>query len=76
MAVVPLVPPEIPGDSAVSPQVKVLPGIDALSPIFIAIPLQEACDVEVITAGDGLTVTVISEDAPVQPPTLDVGVTL
>jgi len=42
----------------------------------MAIPLQIACDADVATPGSGLTVTVIRDDAPVQPPPLEVGVTL
>lgn len=77
IVVVPLVPPEIPDDSDVTPHVNVLPVIVAASPIFMAIPLQIACDVGVLTPGNGLTVTVISDEAPVQPTEPEeVGVTL
>ena len=71
-----LVPPEIPACSEVSAHVKVLPGIEASSPILRDTLLQVVCDADVVTTGNGLTVTVINEEAPVQPPELEVGVTL
>ena len=75
IVVIPLVPPEMPADSDVSPQVNVLPGIEAVSPMFNGIPLQVACTVDVLTEGSGFTVTVTNPD-PAQLPAVDVIVTL
>ena len=45
-------------------------------PIFTPMPSQVTAVGDVVTEGKGLTVTVTSDEAPVQPPLLDVGVTL
>ena len=76
VAVRPLVAPVIPDCSELSPHVKVLPGIEAVRPIFSWIPLQVLCEVEVVTLGKGLTVTVTNTVEPEQPPDEDTGVTL
>jgi len=63
-------------DSELTPHVKVLPGIEAVRPIFKAVPLQVLCEVDVVTEGKGLTVTVTSAVEPEHPPDEDIVVTL
>ena len=75
IAVIPLVPPEMPAECDVSPHVNVLPGMDAPSTIFVGMPLHVVCVGDVLTEGSGFTVTVTNPD-PAQLPAVDVIVTL
>lgn len=67
----PVTPPVI----APTVQEKLL-AIDAASEIFVLVPLQMGDGATGVITGDGLTVTVIVNGAPVQDPPIEVGVTI
>jgi hypothetical protein len=75
-----MVPPDPALAPVISPviipivQVK-LPGILDVSVIFVPVPLQILAVAELVTAGAGLTVTVIVKAEPTQEPAVEVGVT-
>lgn len=70
LALAPLIPPVI----VPIVQVKVLAKV-AVKPIFVVVPLQMVAVFTVVTAGAGLTVTVIVKGVPAQDPAIAVGVT-
>jgi len=69
-ALAPVIPPEI----APIVQLKVL-GTDAVKAKFGADPLQIVAAFELVTAGAGLTVTVMVKGVPAHVPVVAVGVT-
>ena len=72
----------VPADAPVIPpvivpivQLKLLDAVE-VSVIFVLLPLQISFVSGLVTAGVGLTVTVIVSGDPVQPPVVDTGVTI
>lgn len=56
--------------------VKLLLLIEAVKLIFVLVPLHMAAELDVVTIGAGLTVTVIVFDTPVHEPVVAIGVTI